>query len=209
MSLSEALSTETETHDDVDMMGADFASLPPQLRPCPANQTIDDVSYVAYISPATLRRSLEQYVEEYGEEMLERDTLRDHDPELFVNFWWYCARFSLPLPLPVSASDPNGNPSLNYCAFAAWDRSAAERGCMSAAKVLSPLLDSFREQQDPENGNASSFDWLDDQPLLSRFNLQAFHSSVWEHVDLFNVLVKLVEACDRRDFKPVGTSVRV
>ena len=26
-------------------------------------------------------------------------------PQTFYNFWWYCARFSLPLPLPVTVVD--------------------------------------------------------------------------------------------------------
>jgi DENN (AEX-3) domain/uDENN domain/dDENN domain len=206
MSLSEALEVESGVSDAASAMGADFASLPPQLRPFASDPERLDASYVAYISPATLRRSLEQYVEEYGQEALDRETLREHDPELFVNFWWYCARFSLPLPLSVPATDRSGNPSFHDCAVAAWDRSSAERGCLSAGRVFTAFFDSVtRAPSDDSTEPEPSLEWLDDQPLLSRFNLQAFHSSVWEHVDLFAILVKLVEACDKRDFKPVGT----
>jgi hypothetical protein len=42
-----------------------------------------------------------------------------------------------------------------------------------------------------------------DYPLLSRFNLQGYYSNVWDHNDLSEVLVTLVEACDKRDFRPV------
>jgi hypothetical protein len=50
---------------------------------------------------------------------------------------------------------------------------------------------------------APVIDPFDDYPLLSRFNLQGFYSSVWDHEDLSKILVTLVEACDKRDFKPV------
>jgi hypothetical protein len=50
-------------------------------------------------------------------------------------------------------------------------------------------------------------DSLDDVPLLSRFNLQGFYSSVWDHDDLSKLLVALVEACDKRDFRPVIESI--
>lgn len=207
MSIAEALAVESDDSKSANAMGADFASLPPQLRPFTSDLERSNASYVANISPATLRRSLEQYVEEYGEEALDRETLRDHDPELFVNFWWYCARFSLPLPLSVPAADRSGNPSFHDCAVAAWDRSSAERGCLSAARVFTAFFDSVTgAPSDDPTEPEPSLEWLDDQPLLSRFNLQAFHSSVWEHVDLFAILVKLVEACDKRDFKPVGTT---
>lgn len=179
-------------------VGADFATLPPQIRP-----NVDggaSASYVAYISPATLRRSLEQYVEEYGEEILDRETLRERDAEVFFNFWWYCARFSLPFPLPVAVSDCGPRP-FHVCTFCAWDQTAAERGCLSAAKVFGSIFDAQRCA--PEDD--VSLDSYDEQPLLSRYNLQSFHSSVWDHADLSAILVKLVEACDKRDFKPVST----
>lgn len=44
---------------------------------------------------------------------------------------------------------------------------------------------------------------LGDYPLMSRFNLQGYYSTVWDHDDLSEILVTLVEACDKRDFKPV------
>lgn len=44
---------------------------------------------------------------------------------------------------------------------------------------------------------------FEDFPLISRFNLQGFYSSVWDHEDFSEILVTLVEACDKRDFRPV------
>ena len=65
--------------------------LPPQIR-----QEVEhtDAAYVTYISPASMRISLERLIEENGEEVLERDNLKATNPELFYNFWWYCARKS-------------------------------------------------------------------------------------------------------------------
>ena len=50
------------------------------------------------------------------------------------------------------------------------------------------------------SGPSESFD---EYPLLSRFNVQGFYSTVWDHTDISEILVTLVEACDKRDFKPV------
>jgi hypothetical protein len=44
---------------------------------------------------------------------------------------------------------------------------------------------------------------FDEAPLLSRFNLQGFYSSVWEHPDLQQLLVSLVEACDKDSLRQV------
>jgi len=201
MSLDEALSIESRPDTVPDDSIADFGMLPPQIGPN-INAGEDGVCYVAYISPAALRATMEQYVESHGEEVLARDRLKQLDPEVFYNFWWYCARFSLPFPLPVPAG--GGVQPVNYCAFAAWDRSAAERGCLSAAKVISPILESLNKPNRLHSGEELDLEAFDEVPFLSRFNLQGFYSTVWDHVDLSEVLVKLVEACDKRDFKPVG-----
>ena len=92
---------------------ADFASLPVQIGHVLEDT---DASYVTYVSPASMRSSLERRIREHGETVLERENLRAMDPELFFNLWWYCARFSLPLPLPVSV----GKNSTHYCTIAAW-----------------------------------------------------------------------------------------
>ena len=66
--------------------------------------------------------------------------------------------------------------------------------------MLCPFLDS------DETIGAESFDSLEtygDYPLMGRFNLQSYYSTVWDSEDLSEILVTLVEACDRRDFKPV------
>jgi DENN (AEX-3) domain/uDENN domain/dDENN domain len=205
LSLEEALAIDTQPPKPLDSFsvpGLDFNEMPPQINPSVEDGPIeaDGVSFVAYINPVVLREALEQYVEEYGDEILGRDRLKDFDPEIFINFWWYCARFSLPLPLPMSSDGPH------LCAFAAWDRCAAERGCNSAAKVIEPLLRSCSDSipcppsicSDP-----SQLELFSDLPLLAFFNLQGFYAIVWEHPDLSKLLVSLVEACDKRDFRNV------
>ena len=158
-----------------------------------------EIQYVAYRSPASVRSDLERYVEEHGEEILDRDRLCQQDPELFYNFWWYCARFSVPLPLTVSARDESS--AFHYVAFASWERLLAERGCNSGAKVLSPLVQSGEAPASfSSEGHPDPFD---DYPLLSHFNLQGYYATVWDHEDLSKLLVVLVEACDKRDFKAV------
>jgi hypothetical protein len=92
------------------------------------------------------------------------------------------------------------------CAFAAWDRSTAERGCYSAAKAIQPLIRPSKFENDinlatTKSDDPSQFELFDDVPLLSRFNLQGFYSNVWDHPDLSKLLVSLVEACDKRDFR--------
>jgi hypothetical protein len=106
---------------------ADFDELPPQIGPSLETPDVPDASYVTYISPSSLRLSLERHIEEHGEEVLEREHLKAIDPELFYNFWWYCARFSLPLPLPTAISDDKQ--PLHCCAFAAWYDMKLPRFC--------------------------------------------------------------------------------
>jgi hypothetical protein len=106
MSLDEAVLSPQETE-----------GLPPQIRPY-IDENDDDVSLVTYICPSTLRDSLEQVVDEHGEEILDREKLREKYPDIFYNLWWFCARFQLPLPLPVSKSE-NGDPR-HCCAIVSW-----------------------------------------------------------------------------------------
>ena len=159
--------------------------------------------FVTYLDPASLRTSLERYVHEEGECALDRDGLRERDPELFYNFWFYCARFSLPLPLPISTDG-----AVHYCAFAAWDESIAFHGCNSGARALAPLYGLNVEQ----DGVSTTFKGLEamlrkeslgGSPLLARFSLQEICQSDWDQKDLSGILVTLVEACDKRDFRPV------
>ena len=205
LSLAKALKCEAPLASSCSL--ADFGELPPQISPLVdiADGGDDSVSYVAYLSPSSLRVSLEQYVEEYGEEVLEREKLKELDPGVFYNLWWYSARFSLPLPLPISLRDDNK--FVHYSAFVAWDRMVAERGCWSAAKVLAPLFDSVTESFSASTFDSNGIEPLDDLQLLSRFNLQGFYSTVWDHTDLSKILVTLVEACDKRDFRHVVESV--
>jgi hypothetical protein len=74
--------------------------------------------HVTYLSPSSLRDGLERAVDQHGEGILEREKLRELYPELFINFWWFCARFQLPLPLPVAVDD-DINPK-NSFVVAAW-----------------------------------------------------------------------------------------
>lgn len=200
---SEKIPSELYPHTE---LIADFGELPPQIGTLiQGSMTDDGVRFVTYISPWSLRKAMEQYVEEYGEGILQRDRLRQLDPEVFFNLWWYCARFSLPLPLAAMAG------SGHVIAFAAWDRTAAERGCCSGAKVLNPFLCQVNDYPVDNDQVLSSeetvpCEYFDDFPLLSRFNLQGFFPSVWDHPDLSTLLVALVEACDKRDFKPVVDS---
>ncbi|GKY97442.1 hypothetical protein MPSEU_000702700 [Mayamaea pseudoterrestris] len=201
MTLGEALSTGASVDENLDCSVADFGALPPQITPT-VNPQSEDAKYIAYISPASLRLALEHYVDEYGEDVLVRDRLKALDPEIFYNFWWMCARFSLPLPLPVAC---HNDKFPHHCIlFAAWDHIIAERGCKSAAKVLKPLLEHCPDQPFDEDLPLDAFDEV---PFLSRFNLQGFFSTVWDHIDLSQILVKLVEACDKRDFTPIVDAV--
>ena len=202
MDLDEASCVEVEgyahTGDKVDNPD----SLPPQIKPS-VDSTGDRV--VGYISPSEVRSRLEQYVEESGESVLDRDLLRELDPELFLNLWWYCARFSMPLPLPVAllgTSFQNSNAPQHKCAFAAWDRSTALLGCRSGAEVI---LRAFVDLHDltPCIGIREPDLFEEDTPLLSHVKLQNLSKCDWDHEDLSKVLVSLVEACDKRDFKPV------
>jgi hypothetical protein len=162
--------------------------------------------FVVYLDPSTVRASLERYVNEEGEGALDRDGLRERDPELFYNFWWYCARFSFPLPLPISADGG----ALHYCAFAAWNSSIAFHGCHSGVRALAPLYGLKPEQEQGLSSAGSEEretlvrkESLGEFPLLSRFNLQAICQGDWDHKDLSEILVTLVEACDKRDLRPV------
>eukprot|EP00986_Skeletonema_menzelii_P013803 scaffold8428_cov151-Skeletonema_menzelii.AAC.1 len=157
--------------------------------------------FVSYLSPKKLRLLLEQLVVEFGEEILDRDRLREVNPQALFNLWWYCARFSLPLPLAISPpNEDDTNITLqeisDACAFASWDKSIAMQGCRSAAKAIgatrtSPMAPEHREKL---FDNPST-----DSPLLAFFNLQGYCQADWDHADLSEVLVSLVKACDTTD----------
>lgn len=200
MSLVEALSSPARemVHETAD-------GLPRQIGSHGAvDDDTDSFGYVTYLDPVSLRTSLERYVHEDGETALDRDSLRERDPELFYNFWFYCARFSLPLPLPISTDG-----AVHYCAFAAWDKSIAFQGCLSGARALAPFYglhlseDGVISQAPGELEKLAKKESLDDFPLLARFNLQEICQSDWDQKDLSQILVTLVEACDKRDFRPV------
>jgi hypothetical protein len=91
------------------------SGIPPQIM---SQLNEHDCQQVTYLSPSSLRYGLEQAVDELGEDILEREKLREMYPELFFNLWWFCARFQLPLPLAVARGDVND--SRHYCAIAAW-----------------------------------------------------------------------------------------
>jgi hypothetical protein len=78
-----ATSSGESTSDNCDdPVVADFAGLPPQIGPTLSTVSGTDVHYVAYRSPSSVRLSLEQHVEERGEEVLVRDLLLQLDPEV-------------------------------------------------------------------------------------------------------------------------------
>eukprot|EP00751_Fragilariopsis_kerguelensis_P004867 CAMPEP_0170817696 /NCGR_PEP_ID=MMETSP0733-20121128/40201_1 /TAXON_ID=186038 /ORGANISM="Fragilariopsis kerguelensis, Strain L26-C5" /LENGTH=2012 /DNA_ID=CAMNT_0011177481 /DNA_START=130 /DNA_END=6168 /DNA_ORIENTATION=+ len=175
--------------------------MPPQIRP-QLDGNNDSVSEVTYISPSSLRDGLEQVVDEHGEGILDREKLRENYPELFYNLWWFCARFQMPLPLAVSKDE--GADSGLCCAIISWDKQVAMRGCYSCARVI---LDTVLLKGVQGSGSEDSIESLDDYPLLSKFNLSGYYSNVWDHPDLSEILVTLVQACDKRDFRPVVESV--
>jgi hypothetical protein len=60
------------------------------------------------------------------------------------------------------------------------------------------------DPEEPKVGdNVEVLESLGDYPLIARFNLQGYYSTVWDHEDMSEILVTLVEACDKRDFRPV------
>jgi len=191
---------------------ADYLDLPPQIRPFLGKNLEKDgkCHYVTYLSPSSMRLLLEQYVEEHGEEVLERETLRKLDPRLYYNIWWFSARFSLPLPLMVgSFRESREIRPKHLSGFVAWDRSVAEKACEAGAKaiftLLSPTVNAANASSKvPEESRRLYNSILSaDLPLLSQFNLQSYAQGDWDHADLSKILVTLVEACDKKDFLPV------
>lgn len=191
--------------------------LPPQLdgsvRDCQPTTTssINHQShegYVTYLSPYKLRRMLEQLVHEYGEQVLRRDRLLETDPQIFYNLWWYCARFSLPLPLAIELPETESNNQSiiattdDICAFASWDKSVAIYGCQSAAQAIS-AAQSLRHSPDRVLREKLFDNPSTDNPIFSFFNFQNYAQSDWDHPDLSEVLVALVKACETRDLLPV------
>lgn len=200
------------------------------------NEENDGSGYVPYLNPSRMRKLLEQIIEASAEEVLERETLRYLSPVVFFNLWWFCARFSLPLPLAVSPKsmtrDEVGASIYNShcCAFAAWDKSLALAGCRSGAKAVRSIQALIRKSCRPRAAPSfqnlvKSFDapssesgvngetslsqsiLLEDFPLLSYLNLQSLAQGDWDSTDLSAVLVTLVEACDKRDFLPALKAV--
>jgi len=217
---------------------ATFEDLPPQIRATFLESDINDgiSGLVPYLSPSKMRIILETYIEENGEEILDRERLRNLDPTIFFNLWWYCARFSLPLPLSIStAASSFGD---NIIAFAAWDKSVAVKGCHSGAKAVlnfqaslkrsNPRMlgsqvkhliqpfNKFTVKETKHNSGGTSQQAKateapngekNDFPLLSHLTLQSVTQLDWDNADLSSILVTLVQACDKRDFYPAVTRV--
>ncbi len=198
---------------------------------------------VPYLSPSQMRAKLEHIIEDFGEDVLEREKLRYLNPTVFFNLWWFCCRFSLPLPLSISnggqfVTSDNGVPIYNNhcCAFASWDKSIAVAACHSAAKTVLSFQNMIRKSNRPkaapafkhlvnsfqkshpeemsqtessESGDLSGLQnpLKDDFPLLANLNFQSLGQRDWDNADLSAVLVKLVEACDKRDFFPAVEAV--
>ena len=89
------------------------------------------LGYVPYLSHSKIRLQLERIIEDFGEDVLEREKLRYLNATVFFNLWWFCCRFSLPPPLAVLGEMPEASkddaPVYNNhcCAFAAWEISVA------------------------------------------------------------------------------------
>jgi hypothetical protein len=213
MSIVDLIESEAieKSDDDLDMSGmtqdADPQEMPPQLessiqggRASKSTVKQGQEGFVVYLSPQQLRIMLEDIFSEYGEDALNRDSLRVLNPEVFFNLWWYSARFSLPLPLSVkslsveedsdnSSSIKNNEKEPSYsdscrdcCAFASWDKTVAVYGCRSAAKAvlaaktLASKSDHFLREKLFDNPSM-------DIPLLSFFNLQNYAQGDWDHPD--------------------------
>ena len=98
--MDDAINTNLREKSHGDARG--IQNFPSQLTKSMVNIGIcDSPGTVPYLSPSKMRLVLESYVEEYGEEILERTKLQRLDPTVFFNLWWFSARFSLPLPLSV------------------------------------------------------------------------------------------------------------
>ena len=105
----------------------------------------------------------------------------------------------------------------HYCAFGSWDQSIATEGCKSGATCILSLLESLSNENSLPNNqknvyrlpiqriieSPSSANFLNENMMLSHFNLQTYTQSDWDQADLSKILVTLVEACDKRDFRPV------
>ena len=221
MTMDDAINTnlKEKSHDDVRGI-QNFLS---QLTNSMENIGIgDSPGTVPYLSPSKMRLVLESYVEEYGEEILERTKLHRLDPTVFFNLWWFSARFSLPLPLSVVEMDSKEGTDFpidfpdapHQCMFASWDRSIAEEGCRSAAKSICEVIESFTDnvvansdQIGRRKGEGQApFDFCE-SPLLSHFNINSYAQDDWNHPDLSKILVALVEACDKREFRAVISCV--
>lgn len=139
------LSSRVAEHDAI------CKDLPPQIGRKIINNGVDEhvSGLVPYLSPSRMRIALEMLIEENSEDILERERLRQLDPTVFFNLWWFCARFSLPLPLSISPPPPSSSKIICACkniiAFAAWDKSVAIDGCHSGAKAVFNLQASLRK----------------------------------------------------------------
>ena len=210
--------TTTTLDLDLDVSGVtnyvDLLDLPPQLQSrigegcaplgesTSVDQQMQSSGFVTYLPPTKLRVMLEDLILHFGEEILDRESLRAANKEVFFNLWWYSARFSLPLPLAVTSSslllneENDGNRadtlkrnidlrSYDCCAFASWDKTVALHGCRSAAKAImaarnlsssSALEQRHIREKLFENPNT-------DIPLLSFFNLQSYAQGDWDSPD--------------------------
>jgi hypothetical protein len=196
LSLDEALSA--------DNICGSTQGLPPQLKTLPKENFADSNEtrgFTPYLNPFMLRTLLERCLEEKGEEILDRDTLRSYEPRVFWNLWWYCSRFSFPLPLPNSSvwigkevideptksnSNLRRNVPLNFCAFSSWDKSIALRGCASGARAVRSFLE-LRSDFD----KYSTITKNPESSLLQSFSLQSCAKGDWEHQYLSQILVEV------------------
>jgi hypothetical protein len=209
------------------------AELPPQVQSTLSSDSSNDdrLGFVHYLSPSKMRLQLERIVEDIGEEILDREKLRYFNPTVFFNLWWYCSRFSLPLPLSISARVHNSSSidspvyNSNCCAFASWEKSTAIAACNSAIKSLTRLQNLIRKRSRPKSAPAFNnlvhlFNSADSPqessemslnplecplPLLANMTLSSIGD--WDNAELSLILVKLLDACDKRDFLPAVEAV--
>jgi len=201
--------------------------LPPQLKKSYETEPFPCRSlsgFVPYLTPSKLRLLLENHIQDNGEEALHRDRLRETNPIVFFNLWWFSGRLSLPLPLSITQHLSTFSPCKNaryakhWCAFIAWDESVAKEGCRSAAIAIMDLIELCSDSSNEDiiyvtsqnlplikkvNSISKRIVMSKDFSLLSHFNHQSFTQEDWDHPDLSTILVRLVEACDKRQFESV------
>jgi hypothetical protein len=111
------------------------------------------------------------------------------------------------------------------CAFSSWDKSTAIEACNSALKSLTKLQNTIRKTSRPKSAPAfhdlvSLFNKADssqtsndlsskvlEYPLSLLANINLSSIGDWDNAELSEILTKLLDSCDKRDFTPAVEAV--